>query len=188
MTHPQPWWHRLRPRFTGANFAAYSALFVLGFVIWRFDFPLFRTRRMHGTDDSLILAALFACWAFFIDTTKKLAKPPRAEGAFDWPRFLQLAAGELVLGAVLYVVFIYTPTAVAVIFGFASWIVVEIDIFDPKRTHSLGSRLCVLTGIPSMFCLIAWRITDQDVWMIRMLVCCTLMAALTVLDRWEDVR
>ncbi len=188
VTHPRPWWHRLRPSFERANFAAFSAMFFLGFAIWRFDLPLLRARRMNSTDTSLIAAALMACMAFFIDTKGTSSAPPPVEASFDWPRFLQLAAGEVVLGALLYAVFIFTPASVAVIFGLASWIVVQIDIFDPKRTRSLGSRLCALTAIPSLFCLVAWRITNQDLWMTRMLVCCTLMAGLTVLDRWVDVQ
>jgi len=32
VTHPQPWWHRLRPRFARGNFAAFSAIFVQGFL------------------------------------------------------------------------------------------------------------------------------------------------------------
>jgi len=188
VTHPKPWWHRLRPRFSRGNFAAFSAFFVLGFAIWRFDFPAFRARWMHSTDTSLILAALIACASFFIDTKEKSSDVPRLEGTFDWPRFLQLAAGEIVIGAFLYVVFILTPTWVAVIFGLISWIVVQIDIFDPKRTRSLGSRLYAVTAIPSTLCFIVWRITNQDVWMTRMLVCCTLMAGLTVLDRWKDAQ
>jgi len=187
VTHPQPWWHRLRPRFTRGNFAAFSAFFVLGFAIWRFNFPLFRARRMHSTDTSLILAGLMACAAFFIDAKEKSADGPRVKALFDWSRFLQLAVGEIVVGALLYAIFVFS-TPVAVIFGIASWIVVQIDIFDPKRTRSLGSRLCAITAILSTLCLIAWRITSQDVWMLGMLVCCTLMAGLTVLDRWEDAQ
>lgn len=188
LTHPQPIWRRLRPRFRRANFAAFGVLFFMVFGIWRFDYFLFHSRHMASTDTSLIVATLFACVAFFIDTTGKSSDTPRIEVPFDWPRFLRLAAIEVLIGAVLYAVFIFTPTAVSLICGLASWIVIQIDIFDPKRTRSLGSLLCALTAIPSTFCLIAWRITDQDIWMTRMLVCGTLMAGLIVLDRWEDVQ
>lgn len=187
VTHPRPWWHRLQPRFSRGNLAAYSALFVIGFAIWRFDFPIFRARRMQSTDASLVFAALMGCAAFFIDAKGKRATMPCVDAPLDWPRFLQLAVGEIVVGALLYAIFVFS-TPVAVICGIASWIVVQIDIFDPKRTRSLGSRLCAITAIPSTLCLIAWRITDQDVWMMRMLVCCTLMAGLTVLDRWQDAQ
>lgn len=188
VTHPQAWWHGLRPRFASGNFAAFSALFVLGFAMWRFDFPMFRARRMHNTDTALVAAVLLACVGFFMETKKKSPEAPRVDASFEWPRFLQLAAAEIVLGAILYAIFVFTPAVVAAIFVVGSWIVAKMNLFDPKRTRSLGSRLCAITAIPSTLCLIVWRITDQDSWMKLMLVCCTLMAGLTLLDRWEDVQ
>ena len=117
VTHPRPWWHRLFPRFARGNFAGFSALCVVGFAIWRFDFPLFRARRMHSTDTSLILAALFACWAFFIDTKAKSPDATPLEAQFRWSGFLELAVGLIVLGALRYTLFVSMPAALAVIFG-----------------------------------------------------------------------
>ncbi len=79
LTHPQPWWRRLHPRFARANLAGFSVLFLIAFAIWRFDLPLFRISRMKSTDTSLIVAALFACIAFFVDPKEK-ADPPRKPG------------------------------------------------------------------------------------------------------------
>ena len=190
LVHPKPWWRRLQLRLTLGNLFGFCLLFVLSFAILRFDFPEFHANHKKTTETSAVISILVACVAFFYEDkgkSKSTSMPAKSvEGAFDWGRFLLLGAGELLVGVVLYALFRFTPMAVQVIFGLMSWIIVRIDIYDSKRTNSMGYRLCTVTAVPSTFCLIAWRITDRDVWMTLMLVCCTLMAGLIVLDRWED--
>jgi hypothetical protein len=190
LTHPKPWWHWLRPRFARGNLVGFCFLFLFFFALLRFDIPEFRVNRMRTTETSVMISSLIACLAFFRDIKTKseypIAPANNSGDSFDWGRFMLLAGGELVAGVLLYVVFMFTPIVVPMICGGVSFIVVQIDIFDPKRTKSLGYKLCGITAIPSTGCLIVWRMTDKDIWLRLMLVFGTLMAGLIVLDRRED--
>jgi len=190
VVHPKPWWDRLRPRLRRQNLIGFCILFGFSFALWRFDFPAFRVDHMHSTETAAELSALLACVAFFLDVKDKSRSanvaPKRFAGGFDWGRFARLAAIELIAGVLLYALFTVTPMFVPVMCGLGAWIIVNNEIFDPSRKKSLGSRLRGITMVPFMFCFIAWRITDRDLWLRLMLVGSTLMAGLLYLDRRED--
>ena len=192
MVHPKPWWHRLRPRLTRGNAFGFCFLFILCFAMLRFDFPHFHARHRRTTETSTAISTLIACGAFFREDKGKsesaIVRPQSSVRPFEWGHFMLLGAGELMAGVLLYAVFTFTPMAVQVSFGFVSGVIAQIDIFDPKRTKSLGSLWCAITGAPLLLCLIVWRMTDQASWLTAMLVCGTLMAGLTILDRLEDFR
>ena len=183
LVHPKPWSYRLRPRLTRGNLVGFFILFVFSFVLFRFDFPDFRARHMKTTETSSLISILIACVAFFYESKGKSESVILPRRNFETRsilgRLMLLVAVELIVGLFLY----FMPMAVLVIFAFVGLVIVQNDIFDPIRTKSLGSLLCAITAVPATFCFIAWRITDQDVWLRFMLVGQSLMAALIFLDR-----
>ncbi len=181
--HPKAWWYRLKPRLTRGNFGGFFILFIFSFVLFRFDFPDFRARHMKTTETSSLISVLIACVAFFYESRGKSESLIVPRRNFETPpilgRVMLLVAVELIAGVFLY----FMPMAVLVIFAFVGFVIVQNDIFDPIKTKSLGYWLCGITAVPATFFFIAWRITDQDVWLRLMLVGQSLMAALIFLDR-----
>src|SRR5690349_18360046 len=183
LAHSKPWWHRLRPRLTRGNLVGFFILFIFSFALFRFDFPDFRARHMKTTETSSLISSLIACLAFFYESRSKSESVMVRRRNFETRpilgRLMLLFAVELIAGLFLY----FMPMAVLLIFAFVGFVIVQNAIFDPIRTRSPGYWLCAITAVPATFCFIAWRITDQDVWLRLMLVGQSLMAALTFLDR-----
>jgi hypothetical protein len=182
---PKPWWHRLLPRFERGNLVGSCALFVLSFAIMRFDFPY--GDNPASTENSLALSVVIACTAFFHQGRKRPNSQPSAdgEGRTDWGRLALMAAIELMAGAVIFFSFTYLPKAVAGGIALLGIMGILIDITDPIRTRSLGCLLRRITGAGAAFCLLAWRVSGQELWENLALTGFILIAGLSSLDRWE---
>lgn len=192
LVHPKPWWHRLRPHLTRGNLFGFSLLFVFSFLLFRFDFPYFHIRHMKTTQTSAVIATAIACAAFFHHDrgqSKSTAALARSlENRPTWGVVALFVVVELLAGLLLYAVFTFVSMTVGVIIALVGWAAIRVDIFDPLRTNSLWSRLSAITAVPATAFFIAWRVTDQGVWLMLMLVGSTLMGGLVLLDRWEDAK
>lgn len=189
--HPKQWWQRvqLRPQFARNNIIGFSVLFGFAFVLLRFDFPYFHARHMRTTEISVLLSTLFACIAFFHGQEKSqpASVPPRVKREIDWRRFGFLAAAEIAAGIVLYALFTVTSEVVLAGFVMASFVIFQIDIFDPKRNRSIGSLLGIVTAVLATVCFAIGNATHRDVWTRLMFVGFSLQATLIALDRWADL-
>jgi len=188
LVHPKPWWVRfqLRPRFTRDNFIGFFVFFVFFVATLRFDFPYFHVRHMQTTGTS----ALIACVAFFYEGEGRSqpdgASSGRVKQPVDWRHLALLGAGEVAVSLFLYLLFAFLPVAVEWIFALVGGVIIQYDILFPRWKRSLGSVLGAITAVPGTACMIAWMITDRDLWLRLTIVGISLSAALIVLDRWED--
>jgi hypothetical protein len=193
VVHPEPWWHRLRPRMTRENLLGFGVLFVFSFAMLRFDFPWFHPVHQRATDTSLAISTVFACIAFFHQGKNKpktkveqtLNGGANVKVRPDWSRLAAMAGIELIAGAILFAAFTYLPKAAVGCVVLLGIIITQIDIVDPIRTKSLGTLLRWITGIPTALCFLMWRITDAATWENLALTCFMLFAGLLFLDRRE---
>ena len=103
-----------------------------------------------------------------------------------YARFLLMILGEVIAGAILYVIFAFMPVAVQMLIAVASWAIVVNENLTFPKNKSLGSFLCEITGAASFSCGVAWRITHQEFWSRLVLVGTCLLAGLIFLDRRQE--
>jgi len=192
VVHPKSWRQRfqLRPRFTQDNFIGFLIFFLFFFVMFRFDFPYCHVRHMWTARSSGLFSALMACVAFFYEGRERLPSSATPSGSIGreiyWRRLSVMVAAEVAVGLMFYGLFTFLPLAVEVIFALIAGVIIQYDIIFPNPKKSLGSLLGMITAVPGTACLIAWSVTDRDIWLRLMVVGLSLSATLIVLDRRED--
>jgi hypothetical protein len=172
--------------------ASTAATAVFSFLLLRFDFPYSQSRHIKTTPTSAVIAAVIACAAFFHQDrgqSKSVSAPVRSfENRPALGLVVLCVVVELIAGLLLYAVFTFVSMTVGVIIALVGWVAIQVDIFDPLRTKSVWSRLSAITAVPATAFFVAWRVTDQDVWLRLVLVGSALMGGLVLLDRWEDAK
>jgi hypothetical protein len=103
-----------------------------------------------------------------------------------YARLLLMILGEAIVGVSLYALFTFMPVAAQVLIGLASWAIVFGENLTFPKNKSLGSLLCGITGMASVSCSVAWRVTHNEIWSRLALVGACLLAALIFLDRRQE--
>jgi len=187
--HPKPWWNRVKLNLSRENVFGFCLVFAFTFLMFRFDFPDFRSSHMLGTTTSALISTLIACFVLFRkdrpkskSTTLTISK---AENYLLWESLALAAAVELVIALTLYAMFTYVSMTVGIVLALGAWPLIQLDILDPLRTKSLWSRLILMTSVTGAFFFIGWKITGQDIWLRLLLVGSVLSGGLVFIDRWE---